>query len=605
MRLQSAYAVLSTMAISASAIPQPLEALARTIVVNGQGTLPQNDPNPKSRAAAVQVRNEGFVYGPSLIGEAAPFPNGTLGNARAKADYAVWQVDREEIDARIAKDVKAVTAAIAANGGLKSLDDYARVLYENQWKYSNPRSTAPGIMSNYTQDLLFSMERLSQNPYPLRAIKTSEGLPFQVADELVRNITTLSLKELQAKNLLFYVDHREQLRYPKTTVEPKRYGAAVQAYFYIHPQSKDFLPLAVKTNVGKDLVYTPLDQPNDWMLAKLMFNVNDMFHSQMLHLVISHDVSEAVHQAALHTLSDSHPVMIILERLMLQGYSSRVVGEELCFNPGGHWDQLMYVNNVGCRKYVTEQWPVTGRYQTGYLHNDLRARGLINDKNKSVFKSFPYYQDADEIHAAYAVFFKTFVDSYYKSDADLAKDYEVQNWFVEATKHAKVQDFPQLGQKGKPVDKKTLIEVLTHFGFSVSVGHHALNGGDPTGSKATLPFHLPALYAPVPEAKGVKDLLPFMPPAPNAVHYIGFIASFNRPFYETSQRTVGYAFSEAHLLGRLNMATRKASELFQFTMRKLSDKIRHRTFDKDGLSLGMPFVYRTLDPDYIPFFCSV
>lgn len=60
------------------------------------------------------------------------------------------------------------------------------------------------------------------------------------------------------------------------------------------------------------------------MLAKMMFNVNDMFHSQMLHLVITHDVSEGVHQAALHTLSEDHPVMVILDRLMLQGYSSRM-----------------------------------------------------------------------------------------------------------------------------------------------------------------------------------------------------------------------------------------------------------------------------------------
>ena len=28
------------------------------------------------------------------------------------------------------------------------------------------------------------------------------------------------------------------------------------------------------------------------------------------------------------------------------------VGEELCFNPGGHWDQLMYVSNVG---YVIQE----------------------------------------------------------------------------------------------------------------------------------------------------------------------------------------------------------------------------------------------------------
>ncbi len=123
--------------------------------------------------------------------------------------------------------------------------------------------------------------------------------------------------------------------------------------------------MAIKTNAGSDLIYTRLDTPTDWLLAKMIFNVNDFFHSQMFHLVVTHDVSEAVHQAALHTLSESHPVMIILERLMTQAYSSRVyvscyssmcyaitltvcrVGEELCFNPGGHWDQLFYVDNIG------------------------------------------------------------------------------------------------------------------------------------------------------------------------------------------------------------------------------------------------------------------
>ena len=115
-----------------------------------------------------------------------------------------------------------------------------------------------------------------------------------------------------------------QEAYEKTTIEPKRYGAACSAYFFIHPKSKDFLPLAIKTNTGADLTYTPLDEPNDWLLAKMMFNVNDMFHAQMLHLVITHDVSEGVHQAALHTLSEDHPVMVVLDRLMLQGYSSRM-----------------------------------------------------------------------------------------------------------------------------------------------------------------------------------------------------------------------------------------------------------------------------------------
>lgn len=95
-------------------------------------------------------------------------------------------------------------------------------------------------------------------------------------------------------------------------MEPQRYGAASSAYFFIHPESGDFLPLAIRTNAGSDLVYSPLDEANDF------------FHAQMFHLVVTHDVTESVHLAALRTLSEKHPVMIILERLMLQGYSSRV-----------------------------------------------------------------------------------------------------------------------------------------------------------------------------------------------------------------------------------------------------------------------------------------
>jgi len=40
-------------------------------------------------------------------------------------------------------------------------------------------------------------------------------------------------------------------------------------------------------------------------------------------------------------------------------------------------------------------------------------------------------------------------------------------------------------------------------------------------------------------------------------------------------------------------------------MRDFSGEIQARKFDAQGLSEGMPFVYRTLDPAYIPFFCSV
>jgi hypothetical protein len=251
-----------------------------------------------------------------------------------------------------------------------------------------------------------------------------------------------------------------------------------------------------------------------------------------------------------------------------------------------------------CRKFVSDNWPVHGAYQAGYLQKDFQARGLIDEDNEFVFKSFPFFEDALEIRNAYKAFFTSFVDSYYATEDDVDDDYELQNWLAEADA-ASIHDFP------KEFNKETLVEVLTHFGFIVSVVHHGLNGGDPVGSKATLPFHLNALYAPLPTEKGVTDLVPFLPPADNAVHYIAFLATFNRPFYRTSERTLEFAFADSAMLERLTEETNEAATTFKSSMNDMSARIRAREFDENGLCMGMPFVYRTLDPGYIPFFSAV
>lgn len=113
MRTQSAALLIGSLVLAVQAAPQsPTHLLGRQAV--SLATLPQNDPNQIKRAKDVATRNAGFIYGPSLIGEASPFPNGTLGNALHQADMDLWAVDRKEIDSRSAKDVAAVRAAIAA-----------------------------------------------------------------------------------------------------------------------------------------------------------------------------------------------------------------------------------------------------------------------------------------------------------------------------------------------------------------------------------------------------------------------------------------------------------------------------------------------------------
>jgi arachidonate 15-lipoxygenase (second type)/8-lipoxygenase (S-type) len=170
----------------------------------------------------------------------------------------------------------------------------------------------PGMLENYTQDLLFSMERLSSNPYSLSRLNpSSDTIPFTVEDKIVQNLTGTSLQSLFTEGRLFHVDYSSLAQF---TPIAGRYGGACSALFYIDPQTSKFLPLAVKTNVGSNLVYTPLDEPTDWLLAKIMFNVDDLWYTSWYHFASTHYVAELALEAAIRCMAAEHPVLAILQR---------------------------------------------------------------------------------------------------------------------------------------------------------------------------------------------------------------------------------------------------------------------------------------------------
>ncbi|RYO80596.1 hypothetical protein DL766_008302 [Monosporascus sp. MC13-8B] len=131
--------------------------------------------------------------------------NGAVSTA-PKRFFELPSTTGNQIDAAVAEDVEATTAAIQANGGLKAFDDYVSILYGGTWKNSNPLGETQGTMTNSTQDLLFSMKRLSQNPYPLELVKPSDPLPFDVPEDLAPRIVGVSLDELHKSGSLFVVD---------------------------------------------------------------------------------------------------------------------------------------------------------------------------------------------------------------------------------------------------------------------------------------------------------------------------------------------------------------------------------------------------------------
>ncbi len=495
------------------------------------------------------------------------------------------------------------------------------MLYDNQWELTMPTGIAPGAQTNYTQDLFFSMERLSVNPYVVKRLHPdSNVLPFMVENSIVSSLANgMNLESLHAAGRLFFADHSYQAKYSKIK---GKYSAACSAYFYIHPMTEDFLPLAIKTNVGSDLIYTPLDAENDWLLAKMMFNMNDLFHGQIFHLANSHAVSEVVHQAALRTLSEMHPIRAFLDRskcqrpcwrrdvivtlifaVMYQAYAIRPVGEQVLFNPGGYFDQSFFLDNEAVRQFATEYYPLTaGPFRANYFRQDLISRGLINCTYGPALKSFPFYEDASAMVSTLHRFTDAYLRAYYPSEDFLTPDHELQSWIVEASAAARVLDFPT----SPLTSHEVLTSILVHVAYLNGVSHHSLNSGTPASTSGVLPFHPAALYAPPPTRKGtVNSLMPFLPNMTDALGQITLLIRFNRPKLEDSKGNLVHMFSSPNFLDYGSAAVASAAKVFENEMLDISDKIVRKGFDARGLAQGMPFIWRSLDPRKIPFFLSV
>jgi len=340
---------------------------------------------------------------------------------------------------------------------LKTVEDYTK-LYDNEWESTLPKGPDPGVLANYTSDLLFSMERLSISPYQVRRLNpSSDSLAFTIDDPTSQSVAGSTLQELFQAGRLFYADYRDQA---KLTLNAGVYSAACDAYFYISEESGDFLPLAIRTNVGSNLIYTPADSPNDWLLAKMMYSVNDFWAAQWTHLASTHEVVQIAYMSAIRTLSEEHPVMAVLNRLMYEVFAIQPLAQTILFNPGSAVDLVFAYSGQSALAYSNAKYTTggSGRFQANYFKTDLKSRGLIDSSYGPALKSFPFYEDASTIFTAIKTFLTSLVGSFYASDAAVAADKELQAWAKEANGAAKVIDFPSSFSS-----RSTLVDAFTHM----------------------------------------------------------------------------------------------------------------------------------------------
>ena len=287
---------------------------------------------------------------------------------------------------------------------------------------------------------------------------------------------------------------------------------------------------------------------------------------------------------------------------MYQAYAIRPVGEQILFNPGGLFEQNFALSVAAVEEFVADFYPtVAGPFQANYFYRSLVDRGLVECNYGPELAHFPFAEDAGAIVDSLQEFATSFVNAYYIDDNMISQDPELQAWVSEASGAAQVIDFP-----ASPVtDRQTLIDILAHLAYLTGVNHHTLNSGSLAASSAVLPFHPMALYQPIPTAKGVQSVLPFLPNLNASLSQVVLTVGFIRPQFYDSQRDLQSIFEGSNFLAGVSAGVKDAVKQLSDRLTSISNEIQSRSFDDKGLAQGMPFIWRNLDPRRIPFFLYV
>lgn len=86
---------------------------------------------------------------------------------------------------------------------------------------------------------------------------------------------------------------------------------------------------------------------------------------------------------------------------------------------------------------------------------------------------------------------------------------------------------------------------------------------------------------------------------------IALAAFFSWRSTAVTNQTLASMWDDPMLLGRRNAATDSAAQEFRHAMNKFSRRVSERKFDNDGLSQGMPFLWKALDPEVVPFYLAI
>ncbi|GAU50604.1 hypothetical protein TSUD_410140 [Trifolium subterraneum] len=243
-----------------------------------------------------------------------------------------------------------------------------------------------------------------------------------------------------------------------------------------HPQADSFGPVSD--------IYLPASEGVEasiWLLAKAYVVVNDSCHHQLIsHWLNTHAVVEPFIIATNRHLSVVHPIHKLLLPHYRDTMNINALARNALVNANGVIETTFLLGSYSLElsAVVYKDWvfPDQG------LPNDLLKRGMAVEDPTSphglrlLIEDYPYAADGLEIWDAIKTWVDEYVNFYYKSDADIVQDSELQAFWKELVEvgHGDLKN-PTWWYKMQ--NRMELIEACTTLIWIASALHAAVNFG--------------------------------------------------------------------------------------------------------------------------------
>ncbi|AET01663.1 putative linoleate 9S-lipoxygenase [Medicago truncatula] len=312
-------------------------------------------------------------------------------------------------------------------------------------------------------------------------------------EHLQPNMVGVTVEQAIQNNKLFILDHHDPL-FPYlrkiNATETKAYATRTILFLQDdgtlkplaielsrpHPQGDSFGPVSK--------VYLPASEGVEasiWLLAKAYVIVNDScYHQLVSHWLNTHAVVEPFVIATNRHLSVVHPIHKLLLPHYRDTMNINALARNVLVNAEGIIESTFLWGKYALEmsSVVYKDWVFT---EQG-LPNDLIKRGVAVEDPTSAYglrlliEDYPYASDGLEIWAAIKSWVDEYVNFYYKSDASIAQDSELQAFWKELVEvgHG---DLKNATWWFKMQTREELIEACTTLIWIASALHAAVNFG--------------------------------------------------------------------------------------------------------------------------------